>query len=160
RDDELGARSALRDVLAEAPAGSVERMALEELSLPAVAAMAQKTGRNGQELYGLTRGNPFLVTEALAAELDTTPASRRDATLARAARLSPEARAVLEAVAIFPRRADQAIVTQLVDAGFDAGLDMCAERGMLKLDGGGLAFRHELARRAIEESLPLSRRRK
>jgi DNA-binding CsgD family transcriptional regulator len=160
RDDELGARSALRDVLAEAPAGSVERIAIEELSLPAVTSMAEKAGRNGKELYDLTGGNPFLVTEALAAELDTTPQSVRDATLARAARLAPDARAVLEVVSIFPRRADPAIVARLVEAGFDNGLDQCAERGMLRVDDDGLTFRHELARRAIEESLPISRRRK
>ncbi|HET7085516.1 MAG TPA: AAA family ATPase [Rhizomicrobium sp.] len=157
RDDEP--RSALKDILAEAAAGSVERMTLEELSLPAVTTLAEKAGRNGKALYALTGGNPFLVTETLAAEMDTTPESVRDATLARAARLSPQARAVLEAVSIFPRRADRKITVQLVDADFDAGLDACAERGMLKADGDALTFRHELARRAVEESLPPSRRR-
>jgi DNA-binding CsgD family transcriptional regulator/tetratricopeptide (TPR) repeat protein len=38
-------------------------------------------------------------------------------------------------------------------------LDACAERGMLKVEGDVLTFRHELARRAIVESLPPSRRR-
>lgn len=157
RDDEH--RSPLKDILAEAPAGSVERMTLEELSLPAVTALAEKAGRDGKGLYELTGGNPFLVTETLAAELDTMPESVRDATLARAARLPLEARTVLEAVSIFPRRADRKIAAQLVEAGFDAGLDQCAERGMLKVDGDMLTFRHELARRAIEESLAPSRRR-
>ena len=160
RDDEVGARSALKDVLAEAPAGSVERIALEELSLPAVTWLAKQAGRNGAQLYDLTGGNPFLVTEALAAGLDATPETVRDATLARAARLAPDARAVLEAVSIFPRQAKLEIVTGLVESGFDAGLDACAERGMLGVDAGAVKFRHELARRAIEESLPLSRRRK
>jgi len=159
RGDEVGARSAVKDVLAEAPAGSVERMTLEELSLPAVTWLAEKAGRNGKALYELTGGNPFLVTESLAVELDTTPESVRDATLARAARLPAEARAVLEAVSIFPRRADRNIAARLVTADFDAGLDICAERGMLKVDGDGLTFRHELARRAIAESLAPSRRR-
>jgi DNA-binding CsgD family transcriptional regulator len=157
RDDEP--RSALKDILAEAPTGSVERMTLEELSLRGVTSLAEKAGRNGKALYALTGGNPFLVTETLAAELDATPESVRDATLARAARLPEDARSVLEAVSIFPRRADRRIAAQLVDTGFDAGLDACAERGMLKLEGDTLTFRHELARRAIEESLPPSRRR-
>jgi DNA-binding CsgD family transcriptional regulator/tetratricopeptide (TPR) repeat protein len=159
RDDELGAGAALKDVLAEAPSGSVERMALEELSLPAVTRLAEKAGLDGKRLYALTGGNPFLVTESLAADSDTTPESVRDATLARAARLPAEARSVLEAVSIFPRRADRNIVMRLVASGFDSGLDGCAERGMLKVDGDVLTFRHELARRAIAESLALSRRR-
>ncbi len=159
RDDELGTPSALKDILAEAPAGSVERLALEELSLPAVTWLAEKAGRDGKQLYALTGGNPFLVTESLAVELDTTPESVRDATLARAARLSADARAVLEAVSIFPRQADRTIVAQLVERGFENGLDGCAERGMLRVDGDVLTFRHELARRAIAQSLAPSRRR-
>jgi len=157
RGEEAGTRSPIKDVLAEAPAGSVERMRLEELSLPAVTLLAEKAGRDGRALYDLTGGNPFLVTESLAAESDTTPESVRDATLARAARLPPEARAVLEAVSIFPRRADETIAAQLVAADFDSGLDACAERGMLRVDGNVLTFRHELARRAIAESLAPSR---
>jgi DNA-binding CsgD family transcriptional regulator/tetratricopeptide (TPR) repeat protein len=159
RDDEVGSPSPLKDILAEAPAGSVERMALEELSLPAVTLLAEKAGRDGKQLYALTGGNPFLVTESLAAEVDATPESVRDATLARAARLPADARAVLEAVSIFPRRADRVTVAQLVAGGFDAGLDACAERGMLRIEGDVLTFRHELARRAIAQSLLPSRRR-
>jgi DNA-binding CsgD family transcriptional regulator/tetratricopeptide (TPR) repeat protein len=159
RDDELGTRSALLDVLGEAPAGSVERMALESLSLSAVSRLAKEAGRSGEKLYDLTGGNPFMVTEALAVEIDATPETVRDATLARAARLPPDGRAVLEAVSIFPRCADLEIVAALVESEVDKGLDACAERRMLSVDGNVLKFRHELARRAVEGSLSLSRRR-
>lgn len=156
RDEEVGVRSPLRDVLGEAPAGSVLRMSVEPLSLPAVNRLAASSGRSGEDVYRLTLGNPFLVTETLAVEGDTTPETVRDATLSRAARLSLPARTLLEAVSIFPRRAELAIVKPLVGNDIDDALDACVERGMLMIDGDALKFRHELARRAIETSLPPS----
>ena len=58
------------------------------------------SGRDAATLHRLTGGNPFFVTEVLAAEGETVPATVGDAVLARAARLSPEARAVLDVAAV------------------------------------------------------------
>jgi DNA-binding CsgD family transcriptional regulator/tetratricopeptide (TPR) repeat protein len=159
RDEELDARSPMRTLLGEAPLGTVERMTLGSLSVGAVTHLAEIAGRRGDELYALTGGNPFFVTETLAVERDVPTDTVRDATLARASRLSPEARVVLEAVSIFPRHAETAIVANLSKGAFGAGLDACVERGMLTLEGAMLRFRHELARRAIEAFIAPSRRR-
>jgi DNA-binding CsgD family transcriptional regulator len=159
RDEEVDARSPMRNLLGEAPVGSVERMALGALSLAAVSSLAATRGRRGEELFALTAGNAFLVTEALAVEGDVPTDAVRDSTLARASRLTEAGRVVLDAVSIFPRRAETAVVADLVTAAFDAGLDDCVEKGMLSLDGAILQFRHELARRAIEASIAPARRR-
>jgi len=159
RDEEVDARSPVRNLLGEAPAGNVERMTLAPLSLAAVASLAEKRGRRGEELFALTAGNPFLVTEALAVEGDVPTDAVRDSTLARASRLPDIARVVLDAVSIFPRHAETAVVADLVKGAIDAGLDACVEKGMLSLEGGLLQFRHELARRAIEASIAPARRR-
>ncbi|HEY4340665.1 MAG TPA: AAA family ATPase [Steroidobacteraceae bacterium] len=158
RDEEVDARSPVRLVLGEAAAGSLERMSLEALSMDAVAQLAADHGRSGAEIFALTAGNPFMVSEALAVEGDLPTDAVRDATLARASRLAPDARAVLEAVSIFPRRADTAIIAEMVGHGL-SGLDACVEKGMLTLDGAVLRFRHELARRAVEAAVAPSRRR-
>ena len=159
RDEEVDARSPVRAVLGEAPLGSVERMTLQPLSLAAVTCLAAKAGRRAEQLYALTAGNPFLVTEALAVEGDVPTDAVRDSTLARASRLCESARVVLEAVSLFPRHAETAVVADLVKGGIDNGLDDCVEKGMLSLEGGLVQFRHELARRAIEASLAPTRRR-
>jgi DNA-binding CsgD family transcriptional regulator/tetratricopeptide (TPR) repeat protein len=159
RDEEVDARSPVRTVLGEAPVGSVERMTLEPLSLAAVTSLAAKAGRRAEQLYALTAGNPFLVTEALAVEGDVPTEAVRDSTLARASRLCESARVVLEAVSLFPRHAETAVVADLVKGVIDAGLDDCVEKGMLSLEGGFVQFRHELARRAIEGSIAPTRRR-
>jgi DNA-binding CsgD family transcriptional regulator/tetratricopeptide (TPR) repeat protein len=159
RDEELDARSPVRSLLGEAPAGSVQRMILAPLSLAAVTSLAARCGRRGEELYTLTAGNPFLVTEALAVEGDMPTDAVRDSTLARASRLAGSARVVLDAVSIFPRHAETAVVADLVKGAIDVGLDECVEKGMLTLEGGIVEFRHELARRAIEASIAPARRR-
>ena len=159
RDEEVDARSPLRAVLGEAPPGVVQRLRLEPLSLAAVTALAEKTDRSGADLFALTAGNPFLVTEMLAVDSSVPTASIRDATLARAARLSPAGRAVLEAVSLFPRHAETSIVGDMVKLSFEAGVDACVERGMLELEGARLRFRHELARLAVEACIAPARRR-
>jgi DNA-binding CsgD family transcriptional regulator len=159
RDEEVDSRSPVRAVLGEAPVGSVARMTLEPLSLAAVTKLAARAGRRAEQLYALTAGNPFLVTEALAVEGDVPTEAVRDSTLARASRLCESARVVLEAVSLFPRHAETAVVADLVKGGIDTGLDDCVEKGMLSIEGALVQFRHELARRAIEASVPPTRRR-
>lgn len=159
RDEEVDARSPLRIFLGEMPAGSLQRMTLEPLSLAAVKSLAATAGRHGEQLYALTAGNPFLVTEALAVEGAAPTEAVRDSTLARAARLGDSARRVLDAVSLFPRHAETAVVADLVKGAIDAGLDECVEKGMLSVDGGRVQFRHELARLAIEASIAPTRRR-
>jgi protein-S-isoprenylcysteine O-methyltransferase Ste14 len=79
--------------------------------------------------------------------------------MTEAAELRRRARVVLDAVSVFPRHAETAVVADLVNGAIDAGLDERVEKGMLSLEGGIVQFRHELARRAIEASIAPARRR-
>lgn len=159
RDEQLARSDPLRIVLGELPTrGSVTRLTLDRLSREAVAALSRGSALDADELYELTAGNPFFVTEALAAQTERVPATVRDAVLARAARLTPPARSLLEAAAIVPRRVELWLLEQLEE--IPAGsLEECLSAGMLVADMDGVAFRHELARLAVEQSLAPDRRR-
>ncbi len=158
RDDELDRAHPLRVVLGElATSQNVARLRLAPLSQAAVAQLAEPHGVDADELYRKTSGNPFFVVEALAAEADEIPDTVRDAVLARATRLSPPGRQLLEAVAVAPSHAELWLLETLADAAIDA-LDECLASGMLTSAPGRIAFRHELARLAVEESIPLNRR--
>jgi DNA-binding CsgD family transcriptional regulator len=113
------------------------------------------------ELYAATGGNPFFVTEVLGAPGEHVPTTVRDAVLARAARLSGGARAVLDVVSMLPIRADVAMVTSLVTPGVEssgiAAIDEAVESGMLVRDGEAVRIRHGLACRAIEVAVPVAR---
>ena len=70
-----------------------------------------------EELYLKTGGNPFFVTEALAAAEEEIPATVRDAVLGRAARLSPEARMLLDAIAVAGSQAELWLLDALAGDG-------------------------------------------
>lgn len=156
RDDELDRAEQLRLVLGEL-AHRPERLKVEPLSRTGVAELAEPCGVDGEELYRRTGGNPFFVTEVLAAGDEQIPETVRDAVLARAVRLSEPARRLLEAVAIVPGQVDlwllELLAGQLVDR-----LGECLASGMLSPGRAHVAFRHELARLAIEEAMSPNRR--
>jgi DNA-binding CsgD family transcriptional regulator len=85
------------------------------------------------------------------------PPTVRDAVLARSARLGPSARSLLEALAIVPQRAELWLL-EILAGGSLGELDECLASGMLRHEDGSIAFRHELARLAIEESISPHRR--
>ncbi len=101
RDDELDGTHPLRIVLGElATQAAVVRLNVKPLSPAAIAKLAEPHGVDAQELHRATGGNPFFVTEVLAAPGAEIPQTVRDAVLARAARLSPAARTLLDAIAV------------------------------------------------------------
>src|SRR6266540_603751 len=158
RDDELDRGHPVRVALGELSTGEATgSMKVAPLSAAAVAKLAEPLGVDAEELYRKTSGNPFFVTEALAAGADEIPHTVRDAVLARAARLSPAARTLLDAVAVVPPQAELWLLESLADDAVDR-LEECLSSGMLASVSGGVAFRHELARLAVEESLPPNRR--
>ncbi len=153
REEAVETAQPLRIVLGETTTGpSVSRVHLPPLSPVAVSELARPLGVDPEELYRVTAGNPFFVTEVLAYGGEEIPETVRDAVLARAARLTPEANAVLEAVAIVPPAAELWLVEALTGT-LDSRLDECVASGILTAANGTVSFRHELARLAVEGSL-------
>ena len=159
RDDELDRGHPLRLLLGELHGGEeVARLLLDRLSPSAVAELARSRGVDPDELYRKTEGNPFFVTEVLASGESLIPDTVRDAVLARAARLSSGARRLLEAVAIVPDQVETWLLELLAPEPL-ADLSECLDSGMLVAGREDVAFRHQLARLAVEESLDPVRRR-
>lgn len=160
--DDLERIHPLRILLGEVPPEpSIARMRLAPLSQEAVAMLAAPNGVDARELFHQTAGNPFFVTEALAADDVVIPPTVRDAVLARVARLAPGALALLEAVAIVPLQVEFWLLDALAGAELahlDACLETCLDAGMLAASDGAVRFRHELARLAIAEAISPIRR--
>ena len=156
RDDELARAEQFRLVLGEL-ASRPQRLKVEPLSPAAVAELARPHRADGGELHHRTGGNPFFVTEVLAAGGAEIPETVRDAVLARASRLSVPARRLLEAVAVVPGQVDLWLLELLASDVVDR-IEECLASGMLSAGPTQLAFRHELARLAIEEATPPDRR--
>jgi len=156
RDDGLARAGGLRALLGEL-ARRGDRLRVEPLSRQAVARLAEPDGRDVEELYRLTRGNPFYVTEVLAAGGQGLPETVRDAVLARVALLGQPARELLEAAAIVPGEVELWLLNELTGGRLD-GLEECLASGTLGAFAAAVSFRHELARTAIEESILPTRR--
>ena len=158
RDDEIDPRHPLQRLLGALAGCPVHRIALPPLSPRAVRTLAAGTGRDPAALHALTRGNPFFVTEALAGPRDAVPASVKDAVLGRLRRLDGPCRAALEQLSVVPSHLTPDLAQAVLGA--NAGALADAElAGLIEVRPEGLGFRHELARRAIEDSLPVLRKR-
>jgi DNA-binding CsgD family transcriptional regulator/tetratricopeptide (TPR) repeat protein len=158
RDDEIDRTHPLRMLIGDtATSPAVSRLSLGPLSAAAVADLASPYGLDAAALYRKTGGNPFFVTEVLATGGETLPATVQDAVLARVARLGPLARRLVEVVAIIPTGVDISML-EAIDADALAGVDECLSSGVLSQIRRGVAFRHELARIAVEVSLSPTRR--
>jgi DNA-binding CsgD family transcriptional regulator len=162
RDDEVDSRHHLITLLGET---AVRRFHVEPLSREAVAELVRGSTpasspaphslhrEDKGDLFAITGGNPFYVTEVLASGGDRMPATVRDAVLARAAALSPASRHVIELASLHPGQAELA----LIDADV-AEIEAAAGSGIVRIQNGAIVFRHELGRRAIEDSLSDVRR--
>jgi DNA-binding CsgD family transcriptional regulator len=159
RDDEIGPEHPLRLVLGDlATAPTVHRLQVPPLSASAVGRMAAESGRDPVALHRLTGGNPFFLTEVLAVGDDVVPASVSDAVLARAARLSPGARAVLDVAAVIGATIDPDLLLDVAGPVLDE-TDEGIAGGLLRPTADGLSFRHDLVREAVLAAIAPPRRR-
>ncbi|HVH24058.1 MAG TPA: AAA family ATPase [Pseudonocardia sp.] len=159
RDEELltgHPARAMLGVLAAAPA--VTHLRPAPLSPVAVDALAAPLGRDGAALHAGIGGNPFYVTETLAAPAGALPESVADAVAARLRVLDPACVAALEQLAVVPTHVEPLLAKALLGDGL-AALAAAEERGVVEVRPAGLAFRHELARRAVAARLTGLRRR-
>lgn len=155
RDDELGRDHPLHQVLGLAGPAAV-RLPLGRLSPQAVRSLSEGTGVDADEVYAVTSGNPFFVSEVVTGGSGVS-ATVVDAVLARLGRLDPESRDAVERLSVVPTAIDRTLVDALVPGGLPS-LAAAEERGLLVAAPDRVTFRHELTRRAIADALPAVRR--
>ena len=125
---------------------------MPRLSLDAVRELAEPHGADAGAIHRLTQGNAFYVTEILAAGGGALPETVRDAVLARAAILEPRGATAPRGRLRRPARAELWLLEAVAPTMLEQ-LDACLASGVLRADGDGVAFRHELARLAVESAV-------
>src|SRR4051794_9673171 len=133
--------------------GSTRRLALSLLPREAVGRLAEETDADADSVFETTGGNPFFVREVLDVRTDVVPRSVADLVAVRVHERSPEARRILAAAAVV-RRPQSAGVLAAIAGVPPTVVDECTSAGLLTSYGAAFQFRHELARRAVEESVP------
>ncbi len=153
RAEEVGATHALRRVLGRLSGVPVIRLPLDNLSLAAIGTLTAGGPVDPVDLYRRTGGNPFFVTEVLAHPTSDVPPTVADAVLARVAPLSAATQSALQQLSVLPGGArHQDVEILLPDP--EAALSEAEAAGMITVTAQRISFRHELARRALLESLP------
>ncbi len=153
RDDQLTAAHPLRRLLGSLPPGLVTRIDVARLSSAAVDLLARRAFRSPEGIHATTHGNPLFVTELLRHGGKAVPRAVQDLVLARYAELDADAQALVRLASVVPAKIERWLVDHLLGAEV-ASIDACLSSGLLTTyDASHFAFRHELARLAIESSL-------
>jgi len=183
RSDEISRGHPLRAMRADLRrAGRLDELALNPLDLEGTSELAARVlgaapARSfARTLHDRTQGFPFFIEELCAAlaaagrvvearsglelfggDEIPLPDTLRDAVLARAERLSTDARRILEAASVAGLRFDLALVAELAG---EAAIDEPVSFGILvEVEPGVAAFRHTLTREAFYRDVPWGRRR-
>jgi DNA-binding CsgD family transcriptional regulator/tetratricopeptide (TPR) repeat protein len=159
RDDEIGRDHPLLHLLGlVSRTERVHRLPLARLSPEAVRQLSERSALDSRQVYAVTSGNPFFVTEVIAAgDAADPPPTIVDAVLARIRTVDPATQDALEQLAVVPSTLDRWLVDRLVPGGV-AALATAERHGLVAVAPARVAFRHELIRRAIADSLPAARR--
>jgi DNA-binding CsgD family transcriptional regulator/tetratricopeptide (TPR) repeat protein len=158
RDTEVDSDHPLRQVIGELQPSRVARIPLEPLTLESVEAIVGDHELDAAEVLRQTDGNPLYVSELVAWGSGDVPVSIQDLVIARASRVSGEARELLELVSVVPGVTSERLVESIAGTS-EAAMKECELAGLLRTTAAGVSFVHELQRRAMQEALPPQRRR-
>lgn len=160
RSDEAQGRNNTRRIIGDAMGRHAQRITLGPLAAETIGRLAREAGQDAEHLIEVTAGNAFFVTELLRGAGGTGRVTVQEAVLARADRLGPEAREVLNATAVFPRPVSATQIAELLERDVDDGIDSCLDMGLLVQSGDeDVGFRHILARQAVLSDLRPGHRR-
>ncbi|NYE36431.1 DNA-binding CsgD family transcriptional regulator/tetratricopeptide (TPR) repeat protein [Nocardioides cavernae] len=153
RDLEIGPRHPARRLLGDfAALDGLRTLALRPLSVDGVATAVDGSGLDPVRVHALTGGNPFYVAQVAQEPDRPLPDSVRDTILARTADLEPEDLETLQLIACSPDGLDDRLLP-LVGVDLDE-LRRLDRTTLLVRTEHGIAFRHELARQAVETTIP------
>jgi DNA-binding CsgD family transcriptional regulator len=152
RDNEILDNHPLRNVLGQLPSDSFTRLQLSPLSREAVAKMAEQRGYKGEDVFSISGGNPFYVTEILASYSPGVPDNIKDAILSVYLQQEKGTKNAWEMCSVIPEGLEVNRFAK-IKSHFDAEMDHCFALKIIIVKNDRVIFKHELYRRTIEGSL-------
>ena len=152
RDNEILDNHPLRNVLGQLPSDSLTRLQLQPLSRHAVEKMAEERGYKGEDVFSISGGNPFYVTEILASYSPGVPDNIKDAILSVYHKQEKGTKNAWEICSVIPEGLEINRFGK-IKSSWDEGMDHCFALQIIIIKNNRVVFKHELYRRTIEGSL-------
>ncbi|HEY5968743.1 MAG TPA: AAA family ATPase [Chitinophagaceae bacterium] len=152
RDNEILDDHPLRNVLGQLPSDSLTRLQLLPLSRQAVEKMAEERGYKGEDVFSISGGNPFYVTEILASYSPGVPDNIKDAILSVYHRQEKGTKNAWAICSVIPEGLEIKRFAK-IKSSWDEGMDHCFALQIIIIKNNRVVFKHELYRRTIEGSL-------
>ena len=103
--------------------------------------------------------SPDLATLVTFTRVESVPTSVQDSVLARAVKLSPPARQLLDLASVIPGESERSLIESILGP-TPEHMAECARQGLLRVGDDAVSFQHELTRRSIESVLNTHDRRR
>ncbi|OSQ52413.1 ATP-binding protein [Marivita geojedonensis] len=159
RAERVEERRMIRRAFVDLPTNIMNRVELSRLSEAAVSELCRESLKDPSKVFAASGGNAFYVSELLSNAGKKIPLSIRDAVLARIDQLPGDAKSIIQAASIMPRRAEVEHVMAIADCtDAEAAIEICLEEGLLTMSETALSFRHEIAREAVSSSISTIKR--
>ncbi|HMC86357.1 MAG TPA: hypothetical protein VKI61_12570, partial [Chitinophagaceae bacterium] len=130
---------------------------LTPLSRQSVYALAEQKGYPAENVYNITGGNPFYVTEILASYSAGVPDNIKDAVLSVYNRQDLNTKNLWQMLSVIPEGLELERIA-VINPFWEDAISRCLETKILVYKNDKIYFKHELYRRTIEGSLsPFSR---
>ena len=142
-DDEINQQYSLRNVFSDLAPDTFTRLALTPLSKQAVQKLADEKGYDGEDVYSISGGNPFYVSEILASYSLGVPDSVKDSILCFYNRLEDETKNVLQFLSVIPEGLEL-IRLHKIDPSYHQAVESCLANKILVIKNNKIFFKHEL----------------
>jgi DNA-binding CsgD family transcriptional regulator/tetratricopeptide (TPR) repeat protein len=152
RDDEIHSHHPLRNVLGQLHSDSFTRLHLVPFSRQAVEKMVIEKGYSGEDVYNISRGNPFYVNEILASYSPGVPDNIKDSILSVFNQQSEQTKRVWQILSVLPTGFETTYL-EVMEPLYARAIENSLDSKILILKDRLLFFKHELYRRTIEASL-------
>lgn len=153
RDHEIVEGHPLQNIFGELPKDSFTKINIQPLSLEAVRTLISDQKYTAKELYELTNGNPFFVTELLAYFPLEVPQTIHDFILALHKGKSKPLQELWALLSIMPESIEVELIYK-IEPNYMRIIDECISSGFIILNNNYLQFKHELYRKSIADYLP------
>jgi DNA-binding CsgD family transcriptional regulator len=151
RDNETNGAHPLRNVIGALSPDALTRIQLEPLSREAVYKLADEKGYDAENVYNISGGNPFYVTEILASYSPGVPDNIKDSILAVYNQQEEGTKNAWEICSIIPEGLEINRFAKLKSSW--EGMDRCFALKIIVIKKDRVIFKHELYRRTIEASI-------